>query len=372
MQPISRKMKPLSHVKACAIARDYDKCGNACATARRHNVHRQTVTKYAKQLKTSGNIIRKKSTGRHKAMTDEACQLGRTLLLDGETGGLKQVAKELEHQLGLKVSTKTLSTSVKAYCSSMGQPIKVSHKKPTKELSKATCEKRVSFCTKNKNRDWSNVMFTDRCKFAFNYPGVKVQNCAWVRVGHERTAPKVNHASCLNVYAGITKYGVTTMVVVAGTTKHKTIYKNKKGADARNITSEEYKHVVLKLLDEGKRIFADKKGVAHWYFQQDNDPTHKKASVDALHDWHSSNPNCVVELLPNWPPNSPDLSPIENVWAFVQNHASKAGCKTFEEFSATVKSIFASLSKEHIENLYRSMKDRVTKCLKKQGARIKY
>ena len=365
-------MKPLSHVKACAVARDYDKSGNASVTARRHNVHRQTVTKYAKQLKAHGNIIRKKSTGRHKAMTDEACKLAETLLLGGEIGGLKQVAKELEHKLGLKVSTKTLSASLKAYCKRMGQPIKVSYKEPTKMLSKATCEKRVSFCTKNKNRDWSNVMFTDRCKFTFDYPGVKVQNCAWVRVGQERAVPKVNHASCLNVYAGITKYGVTAMVVVAGTTNHKTIYKNKKGFGARNITSEEYKHVVMQLLDEGKRIFADKKGGAHWYFQQDNDPTHKKASRDALHEWHTSNPNCVVEILPDWPPNSPDLSPIENVWSYVQHHANKAGCKKFEDFSATVKSIFASLSKDHINKLYSSMKQRVNKCLQKQGAKIKY
>ena len=59
------------------------------------------------------------------------------------------------------------------------------------------------------------------------------------------------------------------MIVVAGTTKHKATFKNKKGVDATNITGGEYKHVVLQFLAEGKRICTDKRvGVTHWYLQQ--------------------------------------------------------------------------------------------------------
>lgn len=372
-KPSSRTMKPLTHTKVCAIVSDYRTSGNALATARKHNVDRKSVHKYDKMLKTNKNIIRKKSTGRPKAMSDEACKLAESLLLNGEVGGLKQVANELQQQLGLHISTKTLSQSVKRFCSHEGRPIKAGFKKPNKQLSMATREKRISFCTKNKTRNWSNVMFTDRCKFHFYYPGVKLHSCAWVRVGHDREAPKVNHASCLNVYAGITKFGVTSMVVVAGTTKHKTTFKNKKGADAKNITGGEYKHVVLQLLAEGKRIYGDKRvGVMHWYLQQDNDPTHKKASRAALGEWRASNPDCVVDILPDWPPNSPDLSPIENVWSYVQQQANKAGCKTFDEFSATVQSTFASLSKSYINNLFDSMKNRVEQCLERKGGKTKY
>ena len=366
-------MKPLSHTLICAVVRDFRKNGNASATARKHGVNRKSVLKYAKMLKTNKNIITKKSTGRPKAMGDDACKLAESLLLDGEVGGLNQVANELQQQLGLKVSTKTLSKSVKAFCSHESRPIKARFKKPTKQLSMATREKRIAFCTKNRNRNWSNVMFTDRCKFNFYYPGVRVQSCAWVRVGHEREAPKVNHASCLNVYAGITKFGVTSMVVVAGTTKHKTTFKNKKGGDAKNITGGEYKHVVLQFLAEGKRIYTDKRvGVTHWYLQQDNDPTHKKASRAAMDEWRASNQGCVVDILPDWPPNSPDLSPIENVWSYVQQQANKAGCKTFDEFSTTVQSTFASLNKSYINKLFDSMKNRVRQCLERKGGKTKY
>ena len=70
--------------------------------------------------------------------------------------------------------------------------------------------------------------------------GVAVKSCEWVRVGSQRTAPQVNHASCYNVYAGITRYGVTSMCTVAGTTKHTSCYTNKKGQPSKNITNHEY------------------------------------------------------------------------------------------------------------------------------------
>ena len=48
----------------------------------------------------------------------------------------------------------------------------------------------------------------------------------------------------------------------------------------------------------------------YWLFQQDNDPTHKaKITQMYLRQHH-------VRVL-KWPPRSPDLSPIENVWSMI-------------------------------------------------------
>jgi len=55
----------------------------------------------------------------------------------------------------------------------------------------------------------------------------------------------VNHAACINMYLGITMFGITSPhVVAAGSTGMTTKYKNKKGFMARNITSDEYKDVL--------------------------------------------------------------------------------------------------------------------------------
>jgi hypothetical protein len=162
------------------------------------------------------------------------------------------------------------------------------------------------------------------------------------------------------------------MCTVAGTTKHTSSYKNKQGQAAKNITSQEYYHVVLDhLLPEGKRLFSSA-GISKWYLQQDNDPTHKAASTKALEEWKGKLSGCVVEVLPQWPPNSPDLSPIENVWGYIQAEVNKAGCKNFDEFKAKVQEVFRNLSPQHLGNLFKSMKGRIEKCMAHGGAKIKY
>ena len=202
--------------------------------------------------------------------------------------------------------------------------------------------------------------------------GVAVKSCEWVRVGSQRTAPQVNHASCYNVYAGITRYGVTSMCTVAGTTKHTSCYTNKKGQPSKNITSHEYYDVLAKhLLPEGRRLFTSV-GVSNWLLQQDNNPSHRASSERALQDWRVKAPGHVVELLPDWPPNSPDLSPIENVWGYVQREVNKAGCRTFPEFKAKVEETFKNLSQRHLTRLFASMKDRISQCLTLNGGKTKY
>jgi hypothetical protein len=265
-----------------------------------------------------------------------------------------------------------LSRSVKAYCKKMGRPIQADCSKPDKQLTADTMKKRLQFCKENRARNWGQVMFTDRCKFHFTYVGSSVKKCVWRRVGTRRTAYKVNHASCYNVYAGITKYGVTHMHVVAGTTNHTPKFTNKKGQAAKNITGAEYQHVVsTTFLPHGKQLFGGA-GMSHWVLQQDNDPSHKKAAVAAIQQWNSKNPGNSVTLLPHWPPNSPDLNPIENVWAYVQAEVNKAGCSDFASFCATVERVFSNLGKQHLQRLFRNMKDRVEMCIKRNGDKTRY
>ena len=48
-------------------------------------------------------------------------------------------------------------------------------------------------------------------------------------------------------------------------------------------------------------------------FMQDGAPCHTAASSVK---WLESN---KVDLLPNWPPQSPDLNPLENIWGLIKN-----------------------------------------------------
>jgi hypothetical protein len=67
-----------------------------------------------------------------------------------------------------------------------------------------------------------------------------------------------------------------------------------------------------------------------------------------------------------------EVSPIENVWAYVQAKADKAGCLTFSEFHATVPQTLKEVPQKMLYNLYKSMKNRLLECKQKYGGKIKY
>lgn len=282
---------------------------NVAKTARKLGVHRNTVAFWIRRRDVKGRIHRKDPGGRKKVLNSKACRLAERLLLSDKFGTLRDTAAEVHRQLGIRVSKKTLSKRLKEYSKGKGKQIKHVAGKPKKQLSALNIATRLDFCKKNLKRNWQNVMFTDRCKFSFQYPGVSARSSGWIRKGSSWEAPRVDHPSVYNVYGGITKFGTTTLKEVTGSTNHHSDFINKKEKPARNITSAEYHGVVAShFLPQGTKVFANGPGMSSWVLQQDNDPTHKKPSHAALEEWMHHHPGQVVTLLKGWPPHSPDLS----------------------------------------------------------------
>jgi len=213
-------------------------------------------------------------------------------------------------------------------------------------------------------------MFSDRKKFPFTYPGTKVHPITWVADGEERRAPQVNHANVVNIYAGVTIFGMTKLHVVAGTSGHVTAHMNKQGKGAKNITASEYKEVLERtLLPEGRRLFGNN-GISSWTFQQDNDPTHKRAH-EIINQYNSKH-GCNITLLQNWPPSSPDLSLIQNVWAILQQKMDSKGCKTFSEYKQALIKEAEELNIQLCKRLFNSMPRRIEECTKNGGEYTKH
>jgi hypothetical protein len=80
---------------------------------------------------------------------------------------------------------------------------------------------------------------------------------------------------------------------------------------------------------------------------------------------------CNIKTL-EWPPNSPDISPIENIWGIVDGRVQARGCSSFEEFKKAVLEELMAIPKSTLVKLSKSMKDRLERVVKKGGDRISY
>lgn len=336
-------------------------------------IDRTTVQRWGRAYKTEQRVEPKKRTGRKPSLSAEAKQLA-VELLAGPTKYTSQQAARALHQQGLTsklVHRTTLARHARKESKRQGKPIFVKRGLPGKALKETNRQQRLKFCQQQMRTSWKHVLFTDRKRFLFRFPGTAVRSMQWVQKGEKPAAYRPNKPSSYNVYGGICKFGVTKLHPVSGTTGFSRAYKNKQGQRSKNITTGEYKDVLLEtLLPEGQRLFSTQ-GISTWVLQQDNDPTHKAGSQQAMQAWGEQRRG-AVRLLKGWPANSPDLSPIENFWGIVQERVDARGCKTFDEFKAAVNEEWINASRTHLASLMNSMGRRLSACKQANGARTKY
>jgi len=106
-----------------------------------------------------------------------------------------------------------------------------------------------------------------------------------------------------------------------------------------------------------------KKG--QWWMLEDNAPTHKaKKTKKWMHD-HG------ISLL-DFPPYSPDLNPIENLWAHFKRRIETHNATTLDELTAAVKQEWANTPQEMFATLSESMITRCEAVIASQGYMTKY
>ena len=104
-----------------------------------------------------------------------------------------------------------------------------------------------------------------------------------------------------------------------------------------------------------------------WVFQQDLAPCH---TAGVVKDFFRDNDVTVLE----WPGNSPDLNPIENLWAILKNRFGKRGIRTKPEAIRWMLDVahHAEDITEICSNLVDSMPRRISACIKAKGGHINY
>ena len=103
-------------------------------------------------------------------------------------------------------------------------------------------------------------------------------------------------------------------------------------------------------------------------FQQDNAPSHASRETKG---WLADQ-GLSAEKIMDWPPNSPDLNPIENLWAVLKQKVYRSGRQynSKRDLWAAIEEAAASIDANLIKRLTSSMDRRLLEVIKKSGGHV--
>ena len=244
----------------------------------------------------------------------------------------KQLAYEIFRRGSPKVSHMTIyrtlqSAGIKKWNPKKSPPLTEKHKKL-----------RLEWCLKHKDTDWTKVIFTDESYVQLSRNKIKMWGRNKPSVSVCKYGPKVL------IWGGLSYMGLTPIKVAEG-----------------NINSDSYQAILSEcLIDSMKPFYPD-----GFILQQDNAPPHVSKSTKKFLE-----ANQILTI--TWPAISPDLNPIENLWAIIKHEIEKQGAKTLTEIKEVIESVWEAVTAKVRESLINSMSKRIELCIKAKGEKIKY
>ena len=107
-------------------------------------------------------------------------------------------------------------------------------------------------------------------------------------------------------------------------------------------------------------------GSNKWVLVQDNDPKHKSAQSQKILDI------LAPDRIKDWPSNSPDINPIEDVWSMMDYELQLKPPKNIRTLKSTLRKAWAELDVSKVTASIQSLPKRLNECIQLEGQRTSY
>ena len=349
-------------LQASSDCKKYHNCRSTqMCVAQNLKTSRQLVSRWVKRESLGEGFRDQPRSGAPRKLSKDAVDRARAVLSAAKPEStLRKVAKQLviEGHCSTGVSKNTVRNAVR----SGEKGLRARHVSSVPILTEAQLQKRVAFAKENRKRAWTKVMFTDSKYFYLHQLAGRKGPKRWVLAGTKPTRPSTKFPSKVHVYAGVSYYGKTELRFATGTTGLKSTFsKTQKGVGAA-----EYRSILSDtLLPQAKQLFG-RHSIRDWVFQQDGAPAH---TAGATRDFLKAQ---GIQVLPDWPPNSPDLSWIENIWAWIEQELRKHQFSTLSELKTVLQKIWTDMPLQILQANCNSMRERLRRCIEREGFHTGY
>jgi transposase len=304
-------------------------------------VSKSSIQRLAKKLK----IATPARAGRPKKLSKEDITFSTLQLSTNRAKTAESLTRALEIEKGIKVHRSTLSRALH----DAGMKSAMKKKKPA--LSKKNVKERLAFAKSHRYwtvDDWKTVIFSDETKInRFGSDGI---TWTWYKDGQ---TPQVKETTKhggghLMLWGCITSRGIGYMCEIEGI-----------------MDQHLYRQILEHELADTFEFYQFEQD--KMTFQHDNDPKHTAKSVSK---YLSEQEFRVM----TWPPQSPDLNPIENCWSYLKNkvYSHEKPANGLKELFTRVEKEWEEIPAEYLTKLYESMPRRMEQVIKAKGRWTKY